>query len=144
LALQVRTHTQWRTIGLLLGYNNRIGLTCPRAEKDLELFMTAITKEQAIRRITESVPHLSADDLVEVYNDIFWDARATNDEVKRNTESVRRRVEEHMHNGLEVEEILDLWRVIFPADRNVSYDDETDTLHFSEQEEESGPLQFVD
>jgi hypothetical protein len=35
--------------------------------------------------------------------------------------------------GLEVEEILDLWNVAFPEAWNVYFDDETDTIHYSEQ-----------
>ena len=35
--------------------------------------------------------------------------------------------------GLEAEEIVGLWNVVFPEDRNVWYDDETKAIHFNEE-----------
>lgn len=106
--------------------------------------MATITKDQAVRRITESVPKLPLEDLVEVYNDIFLEERATEEEVRKNRNSIQNRIDDHIRRGLEIEEILDLWRVFFPQDRNVFYDDETNTIHLDEKEEEAGPLQYVD
>jgi hypothetical protein len=40
-----------------------------------------------------------------------------------------------IQNGLEDEEIVDLWNVVFPKDRNVWYDDETERVHFNEEPE---------
>jgi len=38
----------------------------------------------------------------------------------------------HVRDGLEPEEIVDLWNVVYPADRNVWYDEETKTIHYNE------------
>ena len=35
--------------------------------------------------------------------------------------------------GLEAEEMVDLWNVVFPEDRNVWYDEETRAIHFNEE-----------
>ena len=34
--------------------------------------------------------------------------------------------------GLEAEEIVDLWNVLFPGDRNVHYNEETRAIHYNE------------
>jgi hypothetical protein len=39
----------------------------------------------------------------------------------------------HIKQGLESEEIVDLWNVVFPADRNVWYDEGDDRFHFNEE-----------
>ena len=42
---------------------------------------------------------------------------------------------DYLGRGLEIEEILDLWNVAFPAARNVYYDDETETIHYNNEPE---------
>lgn len=40
---------------------------------------------------------------------------------------------QHIRGGLEAEEIVDLWNVMFPADRNVWYDELEDKIHYNEE-----------
>lgn len=39
----------------------------------------------------------------------------------------------YIRGGLQAEEIVDLWNVVFPADRNVWYDEEGDTIHYDKE-----------
>lgn len=39
----------------------------------------------------------------------------------------------HIRSGLEPEELVDLWNVLFPEDNGVYYNEETDALHFNEE-----------
>ncbi len=39
----------------------------------------------------------------------------------------------HIRSGLEAEEIVDLWNVVFPEDRNVWYDEEAKSILFNEE-----------
>ena len=39
----------------------------------------------------------------------------------------------HIRSGLEAEEIVDLWNVVFPGDRNVWYNEEDDEIHYNEE-----------
>jgi hypothetical protein len=32
--------------------------------------------------------------------------------------------------SLEIEEILDLWRIVFPQERDISYDEEQNKFHY--------------
>ena len=46
---------------------------------------------------------------------------------------VAREVAKHIRGGLEAEEIVDLWNVVLPEDRNVWYDEEAMAIHFNEE-----------
>ena len=37
----------------------------------------------------------------------------------------------HIRDGLEAEEVVDLWNVVFPEDRNVWYDEEAKEIRFN-------------
>lgn len=39
----------------------------------------------------------------------------------------------YIRSGIEAEEIVDLWNVVFPADRNVWYNEEDGELHYNEE-----------
>lgn len=39
----------------------------------------------------------------------------------------------HVRSGLAAEELVDLWNVVFPADRNVWYDEEGEMIHYNEE-----------
>jgi hypothetical protein len=46
------------------------------------------------------------------------------------------RLVEHVNSGLEIDEVIDLWGLIFPRHRNVWYDDEEEErLHYNEEAE---------
>ncbi len=39
----------------------------------------------------------------------------------------------HIRRGIEAEEVVDLWNVVFPGDHDVWYNEETKELHFNEE-----------
>jgi hypothetical protein len=39
----------------------------------------------------------------------------------------------HVRSGLEAEELVDLWNVVFPEDRNVWYDEGDERIHYNEE-----------
>jgi len=90
--------------------------------------MAAITRDSAVKQISEEVDRFSRDDLVEVYGELFPDSPGVDGmgEVAL-VDAINRQIQ----SGLEVEEIVDLWNVVFPKDRDVWFDDETDTLRFN-------------
>ena len=91
--------------------------------------MPTISKEQAAEMLRGKVTDLPADDLIEVYNELFPEDPATE------IPALVDRVVAHLQRGLEVEEILDLWTVVFPKYRHASYDEETETIHYYEEAE---------
>ena len=81
--------------------------------------MATITKRQAVDRLTEAIRKARPDDLVEIHNELFPEKPTTD-----------------IDNGLEVEEILDLWHVIFPKHRTVWFEEEEGLLHYAERIEQ--------
>lgn len=98
--------------------------------------MPAVSKDQAVERLSTEIERLGCDDLVEVHNELFPDAPRSmeNGQVKR--DELVAKIMTYVHEGLEMEEIIDLWNVVFPTDRNVWYDDESDAVHFNEEPEQ--------
>lgn len=97
--------------------------------------MSTIVKQQAISELAKAVGKACPDDLAEIYNELFPEAPITEDETKQNPSAVARRIAAHIDGGLEVEEILDLWNVVFPSHRGVWYDEEGDVVHYNEKTE---------
>jgi len=54
-------------------------------------------------------------------------------DVKKDLPNFQKQIFDHIEKGLEVEEILDLWRVVFPKDRRVHFDETTDEIAFKDQ-----------
>jgi hypothetical protein len=75
--------------------------------------MPALSKAEAAERLAVGVERAKPSDLPEIYAELF-PAR-------------------HIRGGLAAEEMVDLWNVVFPEDRNVWYDEETRAIHFNEE-----------
>ena len=98
--------------------------------------MSMVTKDQAIERISTEIGQFECDDLVEVHNELFPDTPRSIDGGEVDCEKLIAGIMNHIQSGLESEEIVDLWNVVFPKDRNVWYDDETDAVHFNAEPEQ--------
>ncbi len=103
--------------------------------------MAAIAREEAVGMLKQAIGQFQADDLREVYNELFPEKPVSEEETRKDAPLVEKHVLQHIDHGLEIQEILDLWRVVFPKDRNVFYDDDTATVHTNE---ESNPFQYAD
>ena len=97
--------------------------------------MQTLTKKKAVEALTEEVRKAPPDDLVEIYNELFPREPTTEKAAERDPRSLTTKILGHIENGLEVEEILDLWRVVFPGSREVWFDEEKNRLHYEQDEE---------
>lgn len=88
--------------------------------------MPALSKNEATEKLAESVEMAKPSDLAEIYAELFPDKPADRTPSARDLAG-------HVRNGLEAEEIVDLWNVVFPADRNVWYDEEKNEIHYNEE-----------
>ena len=88
--------------------------------------MPAVSKTEAAERLAAGVERAKPSDLPEIYAELFPErppgATPAASEIAR-----------HIRSGIEAEEMVDLWNVVFPADRNVWYDEETRAIHFNEE-----------
>jgi hypothetical protein len=95
--------------------------------------MTTITKQQAFQRLKEAVNKAHSDDLVEIYNELFPEQPVTEDQANDTPSILVTKILTHIESGLEVEEILDLWNVVFPAHSGVWFDEEEGLIHYDEE-----------
>lgn len=96
--------------------------------------MTIVSREQAIDLLTKQVEeHFGVDELLEVDNELFSEEPSTAEEAHEDCFPLVERIVDHLNSGLEPEEIVDVWPVIFPQHRNVWYDEEEERFHYDEQ-----------
>lgn len=95
--------------------------------------MSVLTKDEAVERMSAEISQFGYDDLVEVHNELFPASPESTDSGQVDCDEVLAGITRHIQGSLEVEEIVDLWNVVFPKDRNVWYDEETESIHFNEE-----------
>jgi hypothetical protein len=86
--------------------------------------MPAITTDRAVHLLTEAVEKAPPDDLVEIYNELFPEEPTTESAARNAPGPLVQRAAGHISRGLEIEEILDLWNVVFPEHHDVWFDEE--------------------
>lgn len=97
--------------------------------------MATISVPAASEKLTHAVEDMHADDLLQVYNELFPDEPATEDDAYDDVTPLVEQVVDHIGRGLEPEEVVDLWNVVFPKDREVYFNEEENLLHFAEDEQ---------
>jgi len=98
--------------------------------------MPVITKAQALELMTTEVQEkLGADELLEVYNEVFPDDPSTAEEAEEDSWPLIEQLVDHINGGQAIDEVMDLWGLIFPKHHNVWYDDEEERIHFNEEPE---------
>jgi hypothetical protein len=95
--------------------------------------MPVVTKDEAVKRLAKAVEEARPDDLVEIYTELF-PARPAPDVTGEKVVRLAKEIANHIHQGLEPEEIIDLWNVVFPAHRHVYYDEEDKAVRYNEAE----------
>ena len=95
--------------------------------------MPAQKRRDAIETLTRAVQDMGPDDLLDFHNELFPKEPKSELDPKDCAAVVRKKVTDYLSRGLEIEEIIDLWNVAFPEDRNVYYDDETETIHYNNE-----------
>lgn len=88
--------------------------------------MPALSRTEAAEKLAHVVEKAKPSDLQEIYSELFPDKHSS-------VPLVASAIAEHVRSGLEAEEIVDLWNVVFPEDRNVRYDEEAKSIHFNEE-----------
>jgi hypothetical protein len=88
--------------------------------------MPELSTHAAAARLAEVVEKSKANALGEIYAELFPEKCSPSSPDAND-------MARHIRNGLEAEEIVDLWNVVFPEDRNVWYDDESKAIHFNEE-----------
>ena len=102
--------------------------------------MPVVTKDEAVELLIHAVQErLGADELLEVYREAFPDNACTEEGAQEDVTPLVEELVDHVNGGLKIEEVVDLWGLIFPRHRNVWYDDEEERLHYNEEAEAVSP-----
>jgi hypothetical protein len=86
--------------------------------------MPALSTSEAAERLAIGVEEAKPTTLMDIYTELFPEKPEA--AVPSATDLAR-----HVRNGLEAEELVDLWNVVFPADRNVWYDEQDEKIHYN-------------
>jgi hypothetical protein len=95
--------------------------------------MPELSRDEVVQRLTHQMASLPPEDLAEVYNVLFPSQPTKVDQAQENRSDLLDRITDQIGRGLQAEEVVALWKVTFPKDRKVSYDPETNTLHYNEE-----------
>jgi hypothetical protein len=102
--------------------------------------MPVLTKDQALELLTHEVQEkFGTDELLEVYNELFPDNPYTEEEAHEDLTPLIEQLVDHAKSRLEIDEITDLWGLIFPMHRNIWYDEEEERLYYNEEAEGVSP-----
>ncbi len=88
--------------------------------------MPVLSKAEAAEKLARDVEKAKSTDLAEIYSELY-------PEKPLPASPVASDIAKHVRSGLEAEEIVDLWNVVFPEDRNVWYDEEAKTIRYNEE-----------
>ena len=88
--------------------------------------MPALSRTEAAEKLAHGVEQAKPDDLPEIYSELFPDNPS-------HVPMVASEIARYVRSGLEAEEIVDLWNIVFPEDRNVWYDEKAKSIHFNEE-----------
>lgn len=88
--------------------------------------MPALSRSEAAEKLASGVERAKASDLPEIYSELFPERSSP-------ALPVASEIAKYIRSGLEAEEIVDLWNVVFPEDHNVWYDEEAKAIHFNEE-----------
>ena len=88
--------------------------------------MPVLSTREAAERLVKGVEAAKPTTLGEVYSELFPEQASVSHPAARD-------LVEHIRRGLAAEEIVDLWNVVFPDDRNVWYDEEDKAIHYNEE-----------
>jgi hypothetical protein len=102
--------------------------------------MPAVSRDRAVELLTDAVKSAQADDLVEIHYELFPEQPISGEEAGRNRPAVVNQILDHIRNGLEAEEIVDLWNVVFPEHWGVSFDEEEGRLRYNEEQRAFTPI----
>lgn len=88
--------------------------------------MPTLATDQAVEQLAMAVEKAKPTVLPEIYDELYPEKPKGHlpsaDELARLVRS-----------GLEPETLVDLWNVVFPADRNVWYNEEDELIHYNEE-----------
>jgi hypothetical protein len=88
--------------------------------------MPMLSTNEAAERLARAVERAKPSDLGEIYAELFPEETSSKSPAAGE-------IARQIRSGLAAEELVDLWNVLFPGDRNVWYNEETRAIHYNEE-----------
>ena len=88
--------------------------------------MPALSTDEAAERLAKVIETAKPTILMEIYAELFPGKPAAAAPTAANLARLVR-------DGLEAEEVVSLWNIVFPADWNVWYDEVDEKIHYNEE-----------
>jgi hypothetical protein len=88
--------------------------------------MPALSRNEAAEKLATGVEHSKPTTLAEIFNEIFAEKPASVVDPSEIARHIR-------GGGLQAEELVDLWNVVFPGDTDVWYDEEANTIRYNDE-----------
>lgn len=97
--------------------------------------MPAVSIREAIEKLSGEVKTMRLGDLLEFYNELYPYSPKSEVSPPGDGSEDRRKILDQLGGDIAIEEIVDLWNITFPRDRNVYYDDEAEAIRYNEEPE---------
>lgn len=88
----------------------------------------SIFPEQAVERLRREIQTLGWADIREVYNELFARHKVTVEATRQNPEAIRDQINKHIDGGLELDEIMSLWNLLFGSKQWIDFYNEIDNV----------------
>ncbi len=92
--------------------------------------MPTLEKNDAAARLIQALKEFKRDDLIAAYDEVFPEAT----DAGKSDDELLAAVVGRLENGIDLEEIVDLWNVVFPGHHGVTFDEEKSRMHYSDSE----------
>ena len=93
--------------------------------------MPAIRKGEAAEKLALAVEAASSEDLVDIYAELFPEKAFPKPAAAK---TLVGEIVSYIRTKIEPEEIVDLWNVVFPRDRNVYYNELDEVVVYNQEE----------
>ena len=90
--------------------------------------MLTISMADAIEQLARAVEAATADDVVAYFAELYPASPIPDVDGATQAEKLAEKMAQHLRSGIEPEVVVDLWNVVYPTRRCVSYDDEDLTM----------------
>lgn len=93
--------------------------------------MSTIELSVANKELLAVIERMDVDNILEAYGELFPEEDLPPRDGVADPSRYLARIVDRFENGLEPEEVVDLWNVVFPRDRRVYFNEMDDLLHFT-------------
>ena len=97
--------------------------------------MPAVNKDQALELLSGEIQKFDADELLEVYNEVFPEHPSSAELARKDPSSLVKQIVDYIRSGLEIDELIDLWEVILPRHHDLWYDEEEEKINYHDETE---------